>query len=256
MLIFQQKVNMSISGFVLTYGVAKYFSLQNSIKYATISSLLTFAIYSLNSLVGRHKQSTLKKQFLIGISIVAIAISIYLLTMIMNFTLLSCFLSAVFCFFCLWYIFPLFIGKKLRDIAGVKIFVIALTCVYAYISFPLLNESIDLNINIQFSTVLLLYFIAITLPFDIRDQHVDKPSQYTIPQLFGQKTSKLIGVLLLLCVYFTHFWLKICQWDNFVFHFAIGVQLLLLLITNYKRKTVHFVMVDLSIIFLGIAYLL
>jgi hypothetical protein len=75
-------------------------------------------------------------------------------------------------------------GKNLRDIPGIKIYIIALVWVLITVIVPYL---IDTNLNFQKTLILfgaeVLFMISITIPFDIRDINLDEKSKKTIPQL-------------------------------------------------------------------------
>jgi 4-hydroxybenzoate polyprenyltransferase len=87
----------------------------------------------------------------------------------------------------------------LRNIPGIKLFLIATVWALSCVLLPILelesNKVISLSIN---DTLLLiakrfLFFAAIAVPFDIRDIYQDKFYELkTIPVLFGEKWSLLI----------------------------------------------------------------
>lgn len=117
------------------------------------------------------------------------------------------------------YSLPLFSihDKKfgLRNIPGIKLFLIASVWALSCVLLPILemekNQTIAVTLN---DTILLiakrfLFIAAITVPFDIRDIYQDKFYDLkTIPVLFGEKWSLLIcqgflGAYLILLVLFT-----------------------------------------------------
>jgi 4-hydroxybenzoate polyprenyltransferase len=120
------------------------------------------------------------------------------------------------------YNLPLFTihDKKfgLRNIPGIKLFLIASVWALSCVLLPILEmenkQSISVTLN---DTILLvakrfLFIAAITVPFDIRDIYQDKFYELkTIPVLFGERWALLIcqgllGVYLILLVLFTeHF---------------------------------------------------
>lgn len=88
---------------------------------------------------------------------------------------------------------------SLRDIPRIKIYLIAFTwAVTALI--PILN----LNISIPYTDWLLmilekmLYILAITIPFDIRDMHSDQKTKKTIPQTIGEMPAIFLAIAFLL----------------------------------------------------------
>ena len=81
---------------------------------------------------------------------------------------------------------------RLRDVPGLKIFLIA-------ISWALVTEGLPVLINgqkLEFLPLLerFLFIFAITIPFDIRDLRFDESNLATIPQYFGVRKARWIGI--------------------------------------------------------------
>ncbi len=94
------------------------------------------------------------------------------------------------------YAIPVSDGRKnLRNVYGVKIVVI---CVG--VGLPVLNhglETIDFA-NVMYEIIQRLLFVTVLiLPFDIRDYRSDEPALGTLPQIFGVKETKILGLILL-----------------------------------------------------------
>ena len=92
-----------------------------------------------------------------------------------------------------------FLNKQsnLRNIGGLKVFLIALVWVGVTVFIPLLNNhfSIDRTVVIV-SVQRFLSVIMLMLPFEIRDLQFDSLKLYTIPQNLGVKRTKILGVFL------------------------------------------------------------
>jgi hypothetical protein len=113
-------------------------------------------------------------------------------------------LSVFFGVFTVFYAVPFLSGKNLRNIKGLKIFVIAfvvtgLTLVIPLLEFHenphwevLLDKEMVLTIAQRFSLI-----IALLIPFEIRDLDVDNAELGTIPQKMGVGNAKLLGFGLL-----------------------------------------------------------
>src|SRR5690606_33529009 len=99
----------------------------------------------------------------------------------------------------LGYIIPVIPVKKkwfrLRDIPAIKAVLIAITVSYLTSVLPmLLSESYSNKILIHFAERF-FFILAITIPFDIRDQKFDSHSFLkTLPLLIGEKKAKLVSV--------------------------------------------------------------
>ena len=123
----------------------------------------------------------------------------YFTTLVLFFNKLKILLAAaILGVFTLLYAIPL--GKNrqnLRNIGGIKIFIIAVVWAGVTVILPLLNQ-VNLK-EIGFTFFQRFFFvIAITLPFEIRDLKFDSGDLNTIPQQIGVKKTKILGVLLLL----------------------------------------------------------
>jgi len=81
---------------------------------------------------------------------------------------------------------------RLRDVPGVKIFLIAIVWSIVTEGFPALVS----GISIELLPVLerFLFIFALTIPFDIRDLRFDDHELLTIPQYFGVRKARWIGV--------------------------------------------------------------
>ncbi len=254
---------ISISGGVLTYGITHHFNIDNNSIYALIVTLLTFAVYTLQRIVDKtgfsipDNEISWKVNPLVTIllSITSLIIAIILGLSIFNNSTFLLVLTLLFGFICSWYTLP-FLGKKLREVSGIKIIVTALTWCYACAFFPLINEGVSFNNSLDFSLILMCYFIAIILPFDIRDIQIDQLSQGTIPQVIGVTATKIGGVMLL--VYFTFWHLNngVVLFENWLFYMAISSQILLLVFVNRNTNLLYFGTIDLLITLLGISYLI
>ncbi len=108
------------------------------------------------------------------------------------------------------YSLPLFsVGEKkfgLRNIPGLKLFIIALVWSVSTVTLPILEINESHLFNVNFNDLILLtakrflFIAAITIPFDIRDLFQDKSCELkTIPTLLGEKNAYLFCQFLLLC---------------------------------------------------------
>lgn len=121
---------------------------------------------------------------------------------------------AALVFFGLGYVVECFGKQKkaLRDLPGLKIFVVAMVWAGFLVALPAIEHQIK-----PFPWVLMLekflFIFAITLPFDMRDVAVDAPSQKTLPQVLGIKNASYLGVFsCLMCICLAAY-----QWhDNLV----------------------------------------
>jgi hypothetical protein len=135
------------------------------------------------------------------------------------------------------YALPLFSRKRnLRSVRGVKIFVIALVWTGVAVVLPVINSGELLTWDVYVMIVQrFLFVIVITIPFEVRDLKYDAISLGTLPQLFGIKRVKYLGLFLLSCVFLFEFAKDIVDAAQLLSTFGIvcltGVALL-----NAKEK--------------------
>lgn len=135
------------------------------------------------------------QRVLIGLTL-ASSIAVLLLTFKMQFkALLWLFPFGVFTIF---YALPLPFKKgPLRNLPGIKIFLISISFAGITVLFPLVQNDIVINSNTWVIFIQRFIFIVlITIPFDIRDINNDMESLKTLPQKFGIINVKLFGFLL------------------------------------------------------------
>lgn len=108
-------------------------------------------------------------------------------------------LSGFVSFFYVWKV-PLLKGKNLRDLPGVKIYLIAFVWVLICVVMPtILSQTTKLDeVTGLIALALFVFIVSITIPFDIRDIKLDDISKKTIPQLIGVKSSVYISIILLI----------------------------------------------------------
>lgn len=98
---------------------------------------------------------------------------------------------------------------RLRDVTGVKVFVIALTwtlvCVWIPFSLVLKSDSSsmmwELNSHAfvwKWSLIFFLAAVALTLPFDVRDMDFDKGVLRSLPMIFGAQKMTYMAALIML----------------------------------------------------------
>lgn len=100
------------------------------------------------------------------------------------------------------------LGKEqnLRNITGVKVFIIAGIWCGVTVWLPILDSGLSFSTDIWVFTIQrFLFVVALTLPFDIRDIRFDTEQLGTIPQLIGVSKTRHLGLVLLLLVLILEF---------------------------------------------------
>lgn len=129
------------------------------------------------------------------------------------------------------------LGKNLRDIPSLKIFLIATVWSATATLIPYLNLQ---NYIGEFPWLLFtanfLFIIALTIPFDIRDLHLDEPEKKTIPQLLGEKRSVQLAMALLIV-----YWPLLCLLTGMILYASLlGVCLSIILVNGAKKASNDF----------------
>ena len=151
------------------------------------------------------------------------------------------------------YVVPVF-GKSFRDVPYLKSPVVAFVWTVFLFVFPALNEGISMEIILWQVMAFFVFFIALTIPFDLRDADLDDPRQKTLPMLIGTKMSKVVATVLISGTGFIFALFNDNLRFNFLFYAAIGLLLVLILFTTPKRSIVFFAALDATLALLGLAY--
>ncbi|MFV9550062.1 hypothetical protein [Algibacter sp. PT7-4] len=117
--------------------------------------------------------------------------------------------------------------KSLRDVSGLKVYVIALVWAGVTVFVPVIDAGYSVNTDIVLLGLQRFVFVLVLMiPFEIRDLKFDNKKLSTIPQKLGVKNAKILGVFLLVFYFLIEFF-KDETTAN-----IISVQLLMLVITG------------------------
>jgi hypothetical protein len=110
-----------------------------------------------------------------------------------------------FAIFTVLYMLPVMKFKQgsysLRKIPGLKIFCIAISWAGLVIFFPLVQNSVPIDVEVfLFFIQQFIFVLVLTLPFDIRDIDFDSKELKTIPMVVGLDKTKRIALFLLLAI--------------------------------------------------------
>lgn len=96
--------------------------------------------------------------------------------------------------------------KNLRNVSGLKVYIIALVWAGVTVVLPLLNNHVPLDTNVVVTGFQRFVFVTVLMfPFEIRDLNYDSLKLATIPQQIGIKNTKMVGVLLLMLFFLLEF---------------------------------------------------
>jgi len=137
------------------------------------------------------------------------------------------------------YTVPVFSKKQnIRNWSGVKIYIVAICWSGVTTLLPLMNAG-----TAVFSDVILkccqrfLLVIILILIFEIIDLKTDDPSLETVPQKIGVRKTKMLGLLLLLPLYFLEFFKTTLDANQlFINAILVIVTALFILFANERRS--------------------
>ncbi len=125
--------------------------------------------------------------------------------------------------------------KNLRNIAYLKIIIVALVWAGVTVFLPVFDSEIILGNSLYLIAVQrFLLVMVLILPFDIRDIQYDAISLQTIPKKIGVKKTKILGYILLVFCLLLEFLIK--SNHEFIFSFLLFIILLLLMKSSEKQS--------------------
>ena len=148
-------------------------------------------------------------------------------------------------------------GVNMRELPYIKIHLIAFAWVTVLILFPTLNEG-SINESIMWVSIAhYLYFVAVAIPFDIRDLKFDKDTQKTIPQVVGMLWAKVSSLVLFILFFALMCWQIPALIVSPTFYIAVLVQFVLVFFMNESRGDLYCAgLIDGGITLLGVSYFL
>jgi hypothetical protein len=127
--------------------------------------------------------------------------------------------------------------QNLRNVGGVKIYIIALVWTGVTVILPLVNNNIGISDTVIITAIQRLVFvIVLTLPFEIRDLQFDSIKLSTIPQKIGEKRTKIIGSIFLLIFFSLEFIKEETSYKTLIIVFVITIITFFLLLNAKKNQ--------------------
>ncbi|WP_452228621.1 MULTISPECIES: hypothetical protein [unclassified Lacinutrix] len=97
-------------------------------------------------------------------------------------------------------------NQNLRQIGGLKIYVIGMVWCAVTVLLPVIDNEIAITADVLLTTLQRFIFVLVLMiPFEIRDLQYDSLKLSTIPQRIGIRKTKIIGVLLLVVFFLLEF---------------------------------------------------
>lgn len=150
--------------------------------------------------------------------------------------------STILGLFTLLYALPLFGNNtNLRGLTGLKIFVIAFVWAGVTVLLPLADQ-----INLWKWDVVVVFLqrfflvLALILPFEIRDLRFDLAQLGTIPQKFGVRGARIVGLMLICVFVLLEFFKHQTSKANSISLIFVGILLSILIRYSTTRQTKYY----------------
>jgi hypothetical protein len=148
---------------------------------------------------------------------------------------------------CTFYVMPIS-GFTLRQIPVLKNVIVAMVWTMILVIVPLNNSAPTEQI-----ALFVLYFFSLTLPFDIRDIHLDKNHIVTLPHLLGANSTRALGVVCI-SIFYVLFPLINSEYLSNIAYWLSGVfAAAMILSSSPKRTNIYLSLNDLSMSLFGVA---
>ncbi|WP_289045203.1 hypothetical protein [uncultured Olleya sp.] len=203
--------------FVKYFGIAKWHhrSLAKWLKVIQVFSLLCFLLMCFFTL-------KLQEETLIIIAIFAVITFLYAIPFLPK----------------TWYLDT---QQNLRDISGLKVYVIALVWSGVTVVLPLVNNKVAFSETVIITVAQHFVFVmALMLPFEIRDLRYDSIKLATIPQKIGIKRAKVVGFGLVLLFYFLEYFKDNIQSNYLLITFVISLILAMFIYFSGNNRNKYY----------------
>jgi hypothetical protein len=131
--------------------------------------------------------------------------------------------------------------KNLRQIGGLKIYIIALVWAFTTAFLPLIEKGYPISGDVVITGIqYFIFVIVLMLPFEIRDLIYDNLKLGTIPQRIGVKNTKLIGAILLLFFFLLEFFKNEVKETALISNAIVLSITLVFLLFAHKEQTKYY----------------
>ena len=134
-------------------------------------------------------------------------------------------------------------ANNLRNLAGLKIYIVAFVWAGFSVLLPVLDAkmTLDWDFAVTFIQRMLLVLILI-LPFEIRDLQWDDKSLRTLPQVLGIKNATRLGIGLILIFFLMTFLKDEIHQNEIPLRLILSAVLVFILISKKRMQSKYFVM--------------
>ncbi|MDO6597819.1 hypothetical protein Q4512_12915 [Oceanihabitans sp. 2_MG-2023] len=132
-------------------------------------------------------------------------------------------------------------NQNLREISGLKIYVIGLVWSAVTVFLPVINNEMNISTDVILTVLQRFVFVlALMIPFEIRDLQYDSLKLSTIPQRIGVGKTKMIGFVLLTFFFFLEFFKDQTSTENVFVLLTITLITLGFVLFSIKNQTKYY----------------
>lgn len=132
-------------------------------------------------------------------------------------------------------------SMNLRNISGLKVYVIAFVWAGVTVLLPVISENNILSVDVWISFFQrFLFVIVLMLPFEIRDLQYDNLKLSTIPQKIGVKQTKLVGTILLMVFFFLEFFKDEIRPSHLISLLIISFISMIFIVLSKKNQSKYY----------------
>jgi hypothetical protein len=234
-------IHVSLSASALTYITILEFGQTPNFYLLWLVFFSTIVAYNFIKYFGlaqsHHRTLTKQLKLTLWISLLAFGGCLWCLNSLSRSTFVLFLLSGAITFL---YAIPIglrqriVVGRNLRAISGLKIFVISLVWTIVTVVIPLVEQQIPIGkVALLYAVQRFVFIMVLMLPFDIRDMVYDQLKLGTVPQLLGLFWTKIAGVIGVTCVVVLA---HISQTDNSPLLITCALLLIALLKSSPERS--------------------
>ena len=137
--------------------------------------------------------------------------------------------------------FSMYQQKTLRNIGGLKVYVIGLVWSGVTVLLPILDNKEPFDMDVWITAVQrFILVMMLMLPFEIRDLQYDSLKLATIPQKIGTKNTKIMGVLLGIVFLFLEFFKDELNQKVIALTFAMAIITLILIVFANRTRSDYY----------------
>lgn len=233
-------LHVSLAILSLTMMTYKLFDLSvdyNVVAFAFLSSVVGYNYTKYGKLLLKKRTSPELK----AIQITTFACVIFTFWFFLKLQYAAQLLVLITGVFTLFYALSFFGHSNLRNLSGIKIYIVALCWVLTTLLLPLFQADFPVNSDVLVKgTQRFLLVIILILIFEIIDLKEDDPDLKTVPQTIGVKNTKILGISLLVLFFLLEFLLTNSRPSQFLINGVLAIVTILFTLFASRKRSKYY----------------